>query len=164
MFAVDPKLGRVEIQGKDSRKLYYVITLNEDGTYDIKSSKNEPLQSMQFSNVSVNQGSIADNRGYIRAKLFGETEKYKEPEELNIGDIVLIDKVNENGYRGYVKVIEKDGYVYKGVSISHADNPARQDYQIKNSTQKFSIGNVSDSPSIQDEENLKTYKTRIKNQ
>jgi hypothetical protein len=164
MFAVDPKLGRVEIQGKDSRKLYYVITLNEDGTYNIKSSKNEPLQSMQFSNVSVNQGSIADNRGYIRAKLFGETEKYKEPEELNIGDIVLIDKVNENGYRGYVKVIEKDGYVYKGVSISHADNPARQDYQVKNATQKFSIGNVSDSPSIQDEENLKIYKTRIKNQ
>jgi len=164
MYAVDPKLGRVEIQGKASRKLYYIVTLEEDGTFDIQSSKEQPLSSMQFSNVSLVEGSIADNRGYIRAKLFGETEKYKDPEELFIGDIVAIDKSNENGFRGYVKVIEKDGYIYKGVSITHADNPTRQDYQVKNATQKFSIGNVTDKVSIQDEENLKNYKTRIKNQ
>jgi hypothetical protein len=164
MYAVDPKLGRVEIQGKASRKLYYIVTLDDDGTFDIQSSKEQPLTSMQFSNVSVTQGSIADNRGYIRAKLFGETEKYQEPEQLNIGDIVAINKSNENGFRGYVKVIEKDGYIYKGVSITHADNPSRQDYQVKNATQKFSFGNVTDKVSIQDEENLKNYKTRIKNQ
>ena len=164
MFAIDPELGRVEIQGKKSRKLYYIVTLNDDGTFDIQSSKNTPLSSMQFSNVAITEGSIADNRNYIRAKLFGETEKYKEPEELFIGDIVLINKSNENGFKGYVKVTEKDGYIYKGVSITHADNPARQDYQVKNATQKFSIGNISDNPSIQDEENLKIYKTRIKNQ
>jgi hypothetical protein len=164
MFAIDPKLGRVEIQGKGSKKLYYIITLEEDNTFDIQSSKDKPLISMQYGNVPITKGNIADNRAYIRAKLFGETEKYKEPEELNIGDIVLIDKINENGFRGYVKVIEKDGYIYKGVSITHADNPQRQDYQVKNATQKFSIGNVSDNPSIQDEENLKNYKTRIKNQ
>jgi len=164
MYKVDPKLGRVEVQGKATRKLYYIITLSEDGTYDIKSSQNETLNSLQFSNVADIESPISDNRAYIRAKLFGETDNYKEPEDLKIGDIVLIDKVKENGYRGYVKVTEKDGYIYKGVGITMADNPARQDFQIKNATQKFSIGNVSDNPSIQDEENLKIYKTRIKNQ
>ena len=164
MYKVDPKLGRVEVQGKATRKLYYIITLSEDGTYDIKSSQNETLNSLQFSNVADIESPISDNRAYIRAKLFGETDNYKEPEDLKIGDIVLIDKVKENGFRGYVKVIEKDGYIYKGVSITHADNPARQDYQVKNSTQKFSVGNVTDKVSIQDEENLKNYKIRIKNQ
>lgn len=164
MYEVDKELGRVEVQGKKTRKLYYIITLNDDGSLEIQSSENQQLNSLQYSNVAVTKGTIADNRAYVRAKLFGEKEKYKEPGELNIGDIVLIDKTMENGFRGYVKVIEKNGFLYKGVSLTHADNLTKQDFQIKNATQKFSIGNVIEEPTIQDEEILKNYKTRIKNQ
>jgi len=161
MFQVNPKLGRAEIQGKGTKKLYYIITMNDDGTLNIESSQDKELVSMQVSNTAI------INEGFSeRVNIFNKPEE-KEiiPEvDLTIGDIVLIDKTKENGFRGYVKIVDKQNDIYSGVALSHADNPMRQEYQVKNATQRFGKHNLTQRASIHDEETLKNYKIRLKNQ
>ena len=51
MFKVDPTLSRVEIEGNKSRKLYYIVIRNEDGTLNFESNENGDLISTQVQNV-----------------------------------------------------------------------------------------------------------------